>query len=126
MSQLRSNRIIKTLTNSFTPTKLSIKNLSRTYENDGAHNEIYTNAGGESHLLITIVSSSFEGQPQVKRHRMIHKAISDEFKDGLHALTIHAKTQSEYEESLARMKKIREGRDEFTEEEVIVDEGLTK
>ncbi|EFC38498.1 predicted protein [Naegleria gruberi] len=125
MSATRSSRIIKTLTNQFSPIKLSIKNISKPYENDGAHNDIFKQAGGESHLRITIVSDNFEGQTMVKRHRMIHKAISDEFRDGLHALTIHAKTQYEYNQSLERMRKIREDReDEINEDEDIMDEDL--
>jgi sulfur transfer protein SufE/stress-induced morphogen len=52
-------------------------------------------AGGETHFNVKIVSSAFEGQSLVKRHRAINTLLSDEFNRGLHALSLDTRTPSE-------------------------------
>ncbi|KAG2392720.1 hypothetical protein C9374_011445 [Naegleria lovaniensis] len=103
----RTSRILKLLSSHFSPSKISIKNLSRPYENDGAHNKIVREAHGESHLRVMIVSTMFEGVGHLARHRMINHVLDEEFKNGLHALTITAKSVREYEQAKERMKIIR-------------------
>ena len=106
----RNARMLQKLSHCFRPHFIKIKNQSQPYENDGLHNEIHEKAKGESHMMVTIVSDSFEGKRHIERHRMIHKALRDEFNDhGLHALVINAKTRQEHEEKLKRMKKVRGG-----------------
>lgn len=51
----------------------------------------------ETHFRILIVSDRFAGKLPVQRHRMVYGMLEEEFKNGLHAVNIVAKTPSEYE-----------------------------
>jgi BolA protein len=60
-------------------------------------NESHLHAGhstspgtGESHFRVLIVSNGFAGKTRVERHRMINDVLTDELKDGVHALAIKA------------------------------------
>ena len=46
--------------------------------------------GSETHFKVLIVSEAFEGLGLVDRHRKVNELLRDEFRDGLHALTIRA------------------------------------
>ncbi|KAI0785617.1 bola-like protein [Abortiporus biennis] len=50
---------------------------------------------GETHFSISIVSDAFKGKSTIQRHRIIYDALSDEFSDGLHALSLKTKTPEE-------------------------------
>lgn len=52
--------------------------------------------GNESHFNILIVSDEFEALPMIKRHRTINKLLDMEFKSGLHALSLHLHTPTEW------------------------------
>jgi BolA family transcriptional regulator, general stress-responsive regulator len=52
--------------------------------------------GGETHFRVEVVSPAFEGHPGlVARHRLVYAALGDDFKAGLHALAIKARTPAE-------------------------------
>ncbi|MCL4164638.1 UNVERIFIED_CONTAM: hypothetical protein GTU68_012325 [Idotea baltica] len=51
--------------------------------------------GSESHFKVTVVSTEFEGQRLIGRHRMVNKALSEEL-EIIHALAIHTMTPDEY------------------------------
>ena len=50
---------------------------------------------GGTHYLVKIISDQFENKSLVERHRMVYRAMDDEFKNGLHALAIQAYTRNE-------------------------------
>jgi BolA protein len=50
----------------------------------------------ETHFRVLIVSEQFTGKMPVMRHRMVYSLLDDEFKNGLHAVNIVAKTPTEY------------------------------
>ncbi|HBU63760.1 BolA family transcriptional regulator [uncultured Oceanicaulis sp.] len=50
---------------------------------------------GESHFTVEIVSSAFEGQARVQRHRLVNQALGDLLKAQVHALAIKAKAPGE-------------------------------
>ncbi|PAV18850.1 bola [Pyrrhoderma noxium] len=50
---------------------------------------------GETHFSITIVSDSFKDKKLVERHRLIYGILSNELNNGLHALSLTAKTPDE-------------------------------
>ena len=56
-------------------------------------------AGQESHFKVLLVSQSFEGMSRVQRQRRINELLSDEFNQGLHALSLRLLTETEYEKS---------------------------
>ncbi|KAI0320908.1 bola-like protein [Amylostereum chailletii] len=50
---------------------------------------------GETHFSVQVVSQAFAGKSTMQRHRMIYSALSEEFQNGLHALSLTTKTQEE-------------------------------
>ncbi|KAH7445939.1 hypothetical protein KP509_01G029700 [Ceratopteris richardii] len=51
----------------------------------------------ETHFNLKIVSPIFDGKTLVKRHRLVYDALQEELQNGLHALSIVAKTPTEAE-----------------------------
>jgi BolA family transcriptional regulator, general stress-responsive regulator len=45
---------------------------------------------GRGHFRVTIVSSAFEGQTRLHRHRLIYEALGPMMQTDIHALTIQA------------------------------------
>ena len=75
------------LQNQFKPTLLNIINESN------KHN---VPKGSESHFKVLIVSNEFEGKSLIERHRMVNKALADELKTSVHALSIQAVTPTQW------------------------------
>ncbi|RDB25184.1 SufE-like protein 1, chloroplastic/mitochondrial [Hypsizygus marmoreus] len=50
---------------------------------------------GETHFSVQIVSDEFKGKSTMQRHRLIYSALSEEFSQGLHALSLKTKTEDE-------------------------------
>jgi len=55
--------------------------------------------GSESHFKIVIVSNGFAGLNLVARHRAVNQVLQFEIDGGVHALSIEARTPTEWEES---------------------------
>lgn len=53
---------------------------------------------GKGHFDVRIVSDTFQGCNQIRRHRMVYDALSELMATDIHALRISAKTPSEIEE----------------------------
>lgn len=51
----------------------------------------------ETHFNLKIVSPKFDGRTLVKRHRLVYDLLQEELQNGLHALSIVAKTPAEAE-----------------------------
>ena len=80
---MRQNRIETTMTRALSPAFIDVVNES--YQHNVPENS-------ETHFKITIVSSEFESQTLIMRHRTINELLKKEFSTGLHALSIHAYT----------------------------------
>lgn len=52
--------------------------------------------GSETHFKVIVVSDGFAGVPLVTRHRRVNELLRAELASGLHALSIHAFTPSEW------------------------------
>ncbi len=52
--------------------------------------------GGLGHFRVLVVSEKFEGQPPIKRHRLVYQAMADLMQTDIHALTIEAFTPDEF------------------------------
>lgn len=50
---------------------------------------------GETHYTITVIADGFNGKSRVDRHRTLNALLADEFRTGLHALALIAKTPAE-------------------------------
>ncbi|XP_043276475.1 bolA-like protein DDB_G0274169 isoform X2 [Venturia canescens] len=55
--------------------------------------------GSETHFKVVVISEKFENQPLIKRHRMVNELLKEELTSGVHALSIVAKTPSQWEDS---------------------------
>jgi BolA protein len=51
--------------------------------------------GGETHFRVEIVTQVFEGLSRVERQRAVHRALADELKGRVHALSITALAPNE-------------------------------
>lgn len=52
--------------------------------------------GAESHFKVTLVSSMFDNQTPIQRHRAVNAILSDELAGGIHALALHTMTPQEW------------------------------
>jgi BolA protein len=79
----RADRIATILTTAFAPSILEV-------EDDSAKHAGHAGArpGGQTHYTVTIESAAFAGLNRVARHRLVTDALSAEFADGLHALSL--------------------------------------
>jgi stress-induced morphogen len=89
----RDERILE-LMKQLEPIKIELVNDSHKH---AGHAEHIGGAGltGDTHFKLTIISRLFEGQSRIDRQRMVMNLLKDEFKNGLHALEIKAKSPNE-------------------------------
>lgn len=82
------------LTSQFQPASLTVTNDSWQHRH---HTAMRSQGGGngETHFSVQIVSNDFKGKTAMQRHRMIYSALSQELSQGLHALSLKAKTEEE-------------------------------
>lgn len=73
----------------------NLKPLHLLLENESSQHSVPP--GSETHFKILVVSVIFQGLSRVDRQRLIHGLLNQEFKAGLHALTIRALTPDEWE-----------------------------
>jgi len=74
----------------FAPEDLTVSDQSAQHEGHAGHRP-----GGETHFDVRIVSAQFDGLTRVERQRRIYAALDDEFRGGLHALSLKALTPAE-------------------------------
>lgn len=79
----RSERICDILTQVLAPSHLEL-------QDDSAKHTGHTGARpeGQTHYHLIIASDKFQGRSKVQCHQMIYAALAEEFKTGLHALSI--------------------------------------
>ncbi|KAM7475265.1 hypothetical protein LguiB_022508 [Lonicera macranthoides] len=88
----RANRIKTKLQSALEASVLEVEDVS--YQHAG-HAAVRDSTANETHFNLKIVSTKFDGQSLVKRHRMVYDLLADELQSGLHALSIVAKTPKE-------------------------------
>jgi stress-induced morphogen len=86
-------RIREKLIEAFSPDQLLIENESRKHAHHVAMKGIPQT--GETHFIITIVSSRFAGHSRIERHRMVNQTLAAELAGPVHALSIRARTPDE-------------------------------
>lgn len=87
----RGMRIKEKLEKELMPVELEVEDISHQHAGHAG----VRGSDGETHFNLKVVSKEFEGKSLVKRHRMIYSLLQDELQNGLHALSIVAKTPSE-------------------------------
>ncbi len=89
MSADRPEQIRRELEARFNPEELLVKDQSQLHAgHEGAKD-------GKGHFDITIISTAFEGQNRIQRHRMVYDALTQLLQTDIHALRIKALTPSE-------------------------------
>ncbi|ESO11625.1 hypothetical protein HELRODRAFT_71625, partial [Helobdella robusta] len=53
----------------------------------------------ETHFKVVIISDLFKDIGLTKRHQMVYDVLKEELKSGVHALSIVAKTEQQWQES---------------------------
>lgn len=75
------------------PIHLTVEDES--YKHSGHGEMAGKSSNEETHFSVTIVSKSFQNLTLVQRHRMVYTLLAQEMKQGIHALSISAKTPTE-------------------------------
>ncbi|MFA6303302.1 MAG: BolA family protein [Legionella sp.] len=84
----RKQRIQQQLEQSLSPIFLSVEDES---------NKHHVPEGAETHFKVIAVSTVFNGLSRIERHKMINRQLAPEFEQGLHALSLHLFTESEWQ-----------------------------
>ena len=84
--EIKAN-IIKKLSDTFLPIELEVEDQSHLH---AGHNEDAKRGG--THFKIFIRSDKFINIKPIDRHRMAMEALSDEFRNGLHAVSFDLRT----------------------------------
>ncbi|KDQ21380.1 hypothetical protein BOTBODRAFT_25821 [Botryobasidium botryosum FD-172 SS1] len=98
------NSIRTKLTESLKPALLEIQNDSWQHRHHSAMRES-GGGSGETHFSVQVVSDAFSGKTTIQRHKMIFATLSDEFAQGLHALSLKTKTPQEMERLAAKAEQ---------------------
>lgn len=53
----------------------------------------------ETHFKVILVSSSFEGISRIARHKLVKQILSQEFRQGLHALSLSLYSPTEWQKN---------------------------
>lgn len=101
MSDASSGKIYSQITQKITKEFGKELNLLKIRDDSSKHSGHAAMKGletKETHFHVTVVSEKFEGIRLVKRHQIIYDLLTDELKNGVHALQLITKTPKEYEE----------------------------
>lgn len=78
------------LTAAYAPSVLNVIDESDRHAGHGGWRE-----GGETHFRVQIASSAFEGMNRLARHRAINDLLAEELANGVHALALEIRSDSE-------------------------------
>ena len=73
-----------------------LKPLHFELENESSQHAVPV--GSESHFKILVVSELFQDQSRVDRQKKVYGLLDQEFKSGLHALSLRALTPAEWQQ----------------------------
>ena len=82
----RERRMKEILKNRFPQAEFGLENESSSHA---------VPAGSETHFKLLIIEQEFAAKSRVERSRLVQNLFADEFKSGLHALSIRAVTPDE-------------------------------
>ena len=71
--------------------------LLEIYDDSASHAGHAGAQSGGGHFYATIVADAFEGKTPVQRHQLVYRALGDLMRSEIHAISIKAFTQSEYQ-----------------------------
>ena len=89
MTAERCNQIERILSETFTPSKLLVRDQSHLHAGHAGARD------GKGHFAVNIVAEVFANASRLERHRLIFDALGDMMDMDIHALTITAQTPNE-------------------------------
>ncbi len=89
MTAERCNQIERILSETFTPSKLLVRDQSHLHAGHAGARD------GKGHFAVSIVAEVFAKSSRLERHRLIFDALGDMMEMDIHALTITAQTPDE-------------------------------
>ena len=89
MTAERCNQIERILSETFTPSKLLVRDQSHLHAGHAGARD------GKGHFAVNIVAEVFAKSSRLERHRLIFDALGDMMDMDIHALTITAQTPDE-------------------------------
>ena len=89
MTEERCNQIERILSETFTPSKLLVRDQSHLHAGHAGARD------GKGHFAVSIVAEVFAKSSRLERHRLIFDALGDMMDMDIHALTITAQTPDE-------------------------------
>lgn len=87
------------MTDTIAALKSALSSLKPSYLNiqdDSALHAGHAGNTGGGHYTVIIVSEAFNNLPLLKRHRLVYDAVGNLMDQAIHALSIQAKTSTEY------------------------------
>lgn len=84
------NSIISKLSTSFNPAHLEVLNESHMHS---------VPPGSETHFKVVLAADSLAGKRQVQRHQAVYACLTEELKNGVHALALHTFSSDEWHAS---------------------------
>lgn len=92
-SKISMHESITTKLSMLKPAELQVEDES--YKHAGHAGVSGLSSGGETHFNVRIIAACFQGLSLVQRHKMIYTLLAQEMNNGVHALSIYAKTPLE-------------------------------
>ena len=89
MTAERCKRIEETLSATFAPSRLRVRDQSHLHAGHAGAQS------GKGHFAVDIISGSFAGLSPIARHRRIFDALEEMMETDIHALSIKAQTPEE-------------------------------
>ncbi|EFJ51937.1 bola-like protein, partial [Volvox carteri f. nagariensis] len=86
---------LRKISEALKPTHFRLINDSHKHAGHYARDGSAASEAEETHFRLEVTSEAFGGVPLVKRHQLIYGLLADEFKAGLHALSMTTKTPAE-------------------------------
>lgn len=62
-------------------------------------------SGSETHFKVLVISEAFSDLPLIKRHRLVNTILSEELQNGVHALSIVARTPAQWSKEPQEVEK---------------------
>lgn len=88
----RQERIRQILAAAFQPERLEIVDESGKHANHAGRHGL---PAGETHYHVAMTAGSLAGQSRLARSRAVHEALAEEFRSGLHALSLTLRAPGE-------------------------------
>lgn len=89
MTAERCKRIEETLSATFAPSRLRVRDQSHLHAGHAGAQS------GKGHFAVDIISGAFAGLSPIERHRRIFDALEEMMETDIHALSIKAQTPEE-------------------------------